>query len=154
MPATCRDPTTSTNSWSRGISPDSAGRLPSAVSETVPTSPAGTPKQAKQPHGQADPECGDARPAGQPRPAVPPGAAAARAPDPLGGGRTRPCSAASTPRQRRAGAPAADRKSTRLNSSHLGISYAVFCLKKKKQNKTNKSTETRNHRHYKTNRQL
>src|SRR5437899_6854812 len=27
-----------------------------------------------------------------------------------------------------------DRKSTRLNSSHLGISYAVFCLKKKKTN--------------------
>src|ERR1035441_5946589 len=27
-----------------------------------------------------------------------------------------------------------DRKSTRLNSSHLGISYAVFCLKKKKKN--------------------
>src|SRR5436853_6042717 len=26
-----------------------------------------------------------------------------------------------------------DRKSTRLNSSHLGISYAVFCLKKKQQ---------------------
>src|SRR5262245_65000155 len=33
--------------------------------------------------------------------------------------------------------PAADRKSTRLNSSHLGISYAVFCLKKKKKKKTN-----------------
>src|SRR5256885_17258861 len=31
-----------------------------------------------------------------------------------------------------AGAPAVDRKSTRLNSSHLVISYAVFCLKKKK----------------------
>src|SRR5205807_9468996 len=31
-----------------------------------------------------------------------------------------------------------DRKSTRLNSSHLVISYAVFCLKKKK--KTKKST--------------
>src|SRR5258705_8100565 len=30
--------------------------------------------------------------------------------------------------------PPADRKSTRLNSSHLGISYAVFCLKKKKKN--------------------
>src|SRR5262245_62628983 len=30
-----------------------------------------------------------------------------------------------------------DRKSTRLNSSHLGISYAVFCLKKKKKNKYN-----------------
>src|SRR5437870_3391442 len=28
-----------------------------------------------------------------------------------------------------------DRKSTRLNSSHVAISYAVFCLKKKKQNK-------------------
>src|SRR5688500_19169800 len=30
----------------------------------------------------------------------------------------------------------ADRKSTRLNSSHLVISYAVFCLKKKRQNMT------------------
>src|SRR5437899_8029220 len=39
-----------------------------------------------------------------------------------------------------------DRKSTRLNSSHLGISYAVFCLKKKKKNKEN----TKNA--YKTNR--
>src|SRR5690625_5416999 len=28
-----------------------------------------------------------------------------------------------------------DRKSTRLNSSHVAISYAVFCLKKKKQHK-------------------
>src|SRR5215475_15281184 len=28
--------------------------------------------------------------------------------------------------------PLADRKSTRLNSSHVKISYAVFCLKKKK----------------------
>src|SRR5215212_10721642 len=32
-----------------------------------------------------------------------------------------------------------DRKSTRLNSSHLGISYAVFCLKKKKKKKTKKN---------------
>src|SRR2546430_5705907 len=30
-----------------------------------------------------------------------------------------------------------DRKSTRLNSSHSQISYAVFCLKKKKKQKTN-----------------
>src|SRR5438067_13883765 len=30
-----------------------------------------------------------------------------------------------------------DRKSTRLNSSHVSISYAVFCLKKKKKNKKN-----------------
>src|SRR5258705_6552118 len=33
----------------------------------------------------------------------------------------------------------ADRKSTRLNSSHLGISYAVFCLKKKKDVETRAS---------------
>src|SRR3712207_9032951 len=32
----------------------------------------------------------------------------------------------------RGGAPRRDRKSTRLNSSHANISYAVFCLKKKK----------------------
>src|SRR2546426_2137059 len=32
----------------------------------------------------------------------------------------------------------ADRKSTRLNSSHLVISYAVFCLKKKKRKETQK----------------
>src|SRR3989454_4851019 len=39
------------------------------------------------------------------------------------------------------GAPKAvkeDRKSTRLNSSHLVISYAVFCLKKKKKNEERK----------------
>src|SRR5438045_5365367 len=35
-----------------------------------------------------------------------------------------------------------DRKSTRLNSSHLGISYAVFCLKKKK--KTNMKNQITN----------
>src|SRR5947209_12690194 len=35
-----------------------------------------------------------------------------------------------------------DRKSTRLNSSHANISYAVFCLKKKKQNRI-----TRRRRH-------
>src|SRR5437868_9877218 len=31
--------------------------------------------------------------------------------------------------------PPGDRKSTRLNSSHVSISYAVFCLKKKKKKK-------------------
>src|SRR2546422_4721311 len=35
-----------------------------------------------------------------------------------------------------------DRKSTRLNSSHGYISYAVFCLKKKKQNASYKSLQT------------
>src|SRR5262245_62881794 len=39
-------------------------------------------------------------------------------------------------RGRKPGAEPEDRKSTRLNSSHLGISYAVFCLKKKKKQET------------------
>src|SRR5690554_7383564 len=44
-----------------------------------------------------------------------------------------------------------DRKSTRLNSSHVRISYAVFCLKKKKKTKEIKPTtqctlQRRNHR--------
>src|SRR5699024_11940852 len=34
-----------------------------------------------------------------------------------------------------------DRKSTRLNSSHVSISYAVFCLKKKKKNTRTEATE-------------
>src|SRR2546422_4486085 len=37
--------------------------------------------------------------------------------------------------------PTGDRKSTRLNSSHGYISYAVFCLKKKKKNKDAGMTE-------------
>src|SRR5262245_62907796 len=43
-----------------------------------------------------------------------------------------------------------DRKSTRLNSSHLGISYAVFCLKKKTKRK-NQHTK-KHHMHIDTNR--
>src|SRR3712207_6902873 len=39
-----------------------------------------------------------------------------------------------------------DRKSTRLNSSHANISYAVFCLKKKKkQNRTSDTVKTPSH---------
>src|SRR5438067_10324334 len=38
-------------------------------------------------------------------------------------------------RRRRPGLAPRDRKSTRLNSSHVSISYAVFCLKKKKLNR-------------------
>src|SRR5438045_9172499 len=53
--------------------------------------------------------------------------AAARTGGCRGPGRA-PRSARGRCRRRRA----RDRKSTRLNSSHLGISYAVFCLKKKK----------------------
>src|SRR2546430_7466536 len=41
---------------------------------------------------------------------------------------------------------AADRKSTRLNSSHSQISYAVFCLKKKKKNHDH-ITSTRQEQH-------
>src|SRR5438309_3397338 len=37
-------------------------------------------------------------------------------------------------------APQVDRKSTRLNSSHSSISYAVFCLKKKKYKTTSVAT--------------
>src|SRR2546427_3124491 len=41
------------------------------------------------------------------------------------------------PRSGREDRPCRDRKSTRLNSSHSQISYAVFCLKKKKKKKYN-----------------
>src|SRR5256885_9799770 len=60
-----------------------------------------------------------------------------------GGGRRRRRRSASAGlgRQRRRGrgrgGDKIDRKSTRLNSSHLVISYAVFCLKKKKQEQDN-----------------
>src|SRR5688500_19741017 len=40
-----------------------------------------------------------------------------------------------------------DRKSTRLNSSHLVISYAVFCLKKKKKKHTQSHKHPTNHAH-------
>src|SRR5438270_9745521 len=41
-----------------------------------------------------------------------------------------------------------DRKSTRLNSSHSQISYAVFCLKKKKQKEKHKGYIVDNIQHY------
>src|SRR5690242_21511209 len=48
---------------------------------------------------------------------------------------TKPARAADYFSCRRSSQPhAQDRKSTRLNSSHMSISYAVFCLKKKKKN--------------------
>src|SRR5690242_20975874 len=40
-----------------------------------------------------------------------------------------------------------DRKSTRLNSSHMSISYAVFCLKKKKKYPTRPKLTTRTATH-------
>src|SRR4051812_32468284 len=47
--------------------------------------------------------------------------------------RRRPCAAAQRHETDHT-LPQIDRKSTRLNSSHMSISYAVFCLKKKKKN--------------------
>src|SRR3712207_7265575 len=44
--------------------------------------------------------------------------------------------------ERRWGKKIADRKSTRLNSSHANISYAVFCLKKKKKANYKNSYQT------------
>src|SRR2546429_1043259 len=43
-----------------------------------------------------------------------------------------------------AASPFGDRKSTRLNSSHGYISYAVFCLKKKKKKKNTKTMQNTN----------
>src|SRR6476620_12508534 len=48
----------------------------------------------------------------------------------------RPAHPATSARAGLGGHPRLDRKSTRLNSSHANISYAVFCLKKKKQKLT------------------
>src|SRR5256885_7523553 len=55
--------------------------------------------------------------------------ALARKPE-VGCGLSRPCGVA-VARNARPAHQSQDRKSTRLNSSHLVISYAVFCLKKK-----------------------
>src|SRR3712207_8898343 len=51
-------------------------------------------------------------------------------------GRSSPCVSIrpQSLRRRHVACPGLDRKSTRLNSSHANISYAVFCLKKKKKN--------------------
>src|SRR5437762_4375154 len=46
------------------------------------------------------------------------------------------------------GIQARDRKSTRLNSSHRCISYAVFCLKKKKTNINKKRNKKDHHNRY------
>src|SRR5205809_3357177 len=59
----------------------------------------------------------------------------------------RPCT--TPPASRRGGTTArSDRKSTRLNSSHGYISYAVFCLKKKKRSNCTKDQAFPNDVHY------
>src|SRR5256885_12919918 len=72
----------------------------------------------RSPRCRASPPARTPRPHGSHAPTARRGRGATSAP------RSSPC--------RRAPAPWVDRKSTRLNSSHLVISYAVFCLKKKK----------------------
>src|SRR3989449_8617599 len=52
---------------------------------------------------------------------------------------------AEPPRLELRGADGEDRKSTRLNSSHGYISYAVFCLKKKKKTEIQKTYTNVNH---------
>src|SRR6266508_5975178 len=46
--------------------------------------------------------------------------------------------------------PSLDRKSTRLNSSHVAISYAVFCLKKKKKQQYIKCLNNKKKQEYQT----
>src|SRR2546426_7319602 len=48
-------------------------------------------------------------------------------------------------RRRQPARPQRDRKSTRQNSSHLVISYAVFCLKKKKKDRPPAATNQRDY---------
>src|SRR5438132_4012279 len=61
----------------------------------------------------------------------------------LGGTPRRPLLAGSRPtRAERSQGKVGDRKSTRLNSSHTVISYAVFCLKKKKNKKITEGMKT------------
>src|SRR5574343_805026 len=55
--------------------------------------------------------------------------------------RCRSAAGAHLPGRRGGPGPAPDRKSTRLNSSHITISYAVFCLKKKKQKNNKKKNQ-------------
>src|SRR5437868_11334675 len=95
--------------------------------------------------------CAGARPAPEELPDKPAGAPVALAPTPSGsvspGGKSNfnakvwvswqdgaaDCEASA--RAMRDNSAEEDRKSTRLNSSHVSISYAVFCLKKKKREK-------------------
>src|SRR5947209_9030166 len=56
----------------------------------------------------------------------------------------------STSRSTSSRAAAGDRKSTRLNSSHANISYAVFCLKKKNKNAPETNPSATNTQHHTT----
>src|SRR5437762_7320894 len=84
--------------------------------------------------------------------ALPISTASGRCPAPAGRSWVSPCPAASrtpaSPGRRR------DRKSTRLNSSHRCISYAVFCLKKKKKKHKARRHPTYHHQLYRHTAQL
>src|SRR5699024_11309878 len=73
---------------------------------------------------------------GQPVISVPPSRICPPRIRPLAGNRPRTARAVVVLPEPDSPTRATDRKSTRLNSSHVSISYAVFCLKKKKNNNT------------------
>src|SRR5690349_22855280 len=81
--------------------------------------------RAPQPAGAARPDARGARAAARVRPRLPHRGGDAGLPRRPGG----------------VAVHTGDRKSTRLNSSHVEISYAVFCLKKKKKNRVNISSK-------------
>src|SRR6476646_11401547 len=64
----------------------------------------------------------------------------------LHSGHVRACRASPNPGEPARRRPLRDRKSTRLNSSHTVISYAVFCLKKKKRSAHGTSLSTKKKR--------
>src|SRR5215475_10444082 len=104
----------------RGLPPPRPAPAASCAARAVPGRRAGTVRPPQRP---ARPAAPGRRRDGGPRPCGAPAGAAAR---PGAGARA-------APRHRRhAHRLRTDRKSTRLNSSHVKISYAVFCLKKKK----------------------
>src|SRR5690349_23941771 len=80
-----------------------------------------------------------------PGPIAPAAPSARRAPAPARRAPRAPAAGARDARRAGAGARR-DRKSTRLNSSHVEISYAVFCLKKKKTTQSD-SQQTRKQTH-------
>src|SRR6476620_12071630 len=64
-------------------------------------------------------------------------------------GRSAPTRRPSRREDRRRAPRSPDRKSTRLNSSHANISYAVFCLKKKKQKNATQRVQKKTKPHMK-----
>src|SRR3712207_1548425 len=124
-----------------GAPPGAGGRGPPAALPGAAVAPAARTGRAPPP--PPPPRTPSPAPAGGGRAPPPPPLARSRR-DPAGGRCQRPpvissaarspiaTAVAAGPREVTVGITEVDRKSTRLNSSHANISYAVFCLKKKK----------------------